>query len=136
MARKASKEEFLEVYVKQCHKHTAQEMADTLGISRTHLFNLKRKYLTEFTQASKDYARELSCKHMGFLDRNGEKGDTRASQLILEIADVHTPRAKLDVDGNITINVTERYIQGAKALAQRLVKGVAEGDGSIVDEGE
>ena len=63
-------------------------------------------------------------------------GDTRASQIILEIAGVYQPKAKLDVGGNITINVTKRYIEGAKALAKKLVKGVTKGYSSIADEGE
>lgn len=136
MERKITERKFINTLVNNEDILTAEELASQLGISRGYFFKLKKRFREQIAEASRELCLVIAIKQVRYLDRNASKGDTRASQIILEIAGVYQPKAKLDVEGNITITVTERYIEGAKALAKELVTGVTQGDGSIVDEGE
>lgn len=121
MPVKMNKKKFLQLLQKQADENmTVVEVCQAYDISRAYFYKLSDKYKQEIVDLSKDMARRAASEQVGNLKRNAKKGDTRASQLLLEMGGAYTP--KQEVDNNFrdcgTVTLPAKKAPGAPTEAK------------------
>lgn len=120
MPLKITKEKFIEALENNEDNLSSVELAATLEISISYFYKLRTEYKEDIKNKAKELSEKLAIEQVQNLQRNALKGDTKASQLLLEMATVYIPSSKqnVNVKGEIDnkIEITVQEITGDEEI--------------------
>ena len=101
MSKLITKKRFIEAIENNDAGLTNQELATSMGISEPYFYDLRRKYRDQIRDITREMAKERAARNMNNLQRNSDRGDTKAALALLEIAEVYIPSSRQRIDTNV-----------------------------------
>lgn len=79
---------------------THQQIADNFGVTRQAIQKRVAKLTTKIQKRAKQYATQRAIQTVRCLEAQALDGRTEASKILLELADVYTPKSIADINVN------------------------------------
>ena len=111
MSKKVTKESFIQAIENNEDGLTNIELASKLGISKQYFYDLRRKFQDDIRDISVEMTKQIAINQIKNLERNSDKGDTRAAIILLEMAGVYVPASKqrLNIDAKVDNELIIRF---------------------------